>query len=172
MKKILCLCLCFFGFYTSPVWAVEVGDILYNDGTISSVNEDSKIPVGLFYWVSNRKDFGYIMALNQPDDMTYSNAIAFCQSYQTLGTTKGNWAMPTRSELIKMGKEIWNGTTNDKFTLLNSKLKSISIGEQLKAGAAYWARSQAKYQFKLDVYGVATKGGASDTGAVRCIMKY
>ncbi len=172
MKKI-----CFFALLAgllsvNKAQAVEVGDILYNDGTISNVVDDSKIPIGLFYWVSNRKDFGYIMALNQPDDMTYANAMAFCQSYQTLGTKKGDWSLPNRPELIKMGKEVWNGTLSDKFTLLNNKLASISIGEQLKPDVGYWARSASKYQFTLNKYGVATKTGGSDTGAVRCVKIY
>ena len=111
------------------------------------------------------------MALNQPDDMTYGNAEAYCQSYQVLGIPKGTWHVPNRMELLHMGKEQWNGTANDKFTQLNAKLATITgIGESLKSGSMYWARSQSRYRFKLNAYGVDTQSGASATGAVRCVM--
>ena len=174
MKKILYAVLTLvFALATLPAAAVEVGDIYYHDGTFSNTFTTDKMAVGLVYWVSARKDYGLIMALNQPDDMTYANAMAYCQSYQVLGIPKGTWHVPNRIELVHMGKEQWNGTANDKFTQLNAKLATITgIGESLKAGSMYWARSNNKYRFKLDSYGVDTQTGASATGAVRCVMYF
>lgn len=170
MKKILGLMaaiLCFPSFETG---AVEVGDIYYHDNTFDNTYLSSKMPVGLVYWVSARKDHGFIMALNQPDDMTYDNAIAYCKSYQILGVAKGTWHVPNRLELVHLGKEQWDGTANDKFNQLNNKLATITgIGEKLKAGSYYWARSSAKYLMKLDTYGVTT---GSSSGAVRCVMDF
>lgn len=172
MRKLGLMLLALWGsLYTPQAQAVEVGDIYYHDGTFSNTFTSDKMAVGLVYWVSARKDYGFIMALNQPDDMTYGNAEAYCQSYQVLGIPKGTWHVPNRMELLHMGKEQWNGTANDKFTQLNAKLATITgIGESLKSGSMYWARSQSRYRFKLDAYGVDTQSGASATGAVRCVM--
>ena len=171
MKKILYMVLTLvFALATRPAAAVEVGDIYYHDGTFSNTFTTDKMAVGLVYWVSARKDFGHIMALNQPDDMTYDNAVAYCKSYQTLGAAKGRWHLSNPTELIHMGKEQWNGTANDKFTQLNAKIATITnMGEPLKAGSYYWAYSSGHYQFKLDVYGVQTSSG---NGAVRCVMNF
>ena len=111
-----------------------------------------------------------LMALNQPNDMTYANAVAYCQSYQTVGAAKGRWHLPNPTELIHMGKEQWNGTSNNKFAELNAKLATITdLGEQLKAGSFYFAHSSAQYKFKLDAYATPTTGG---NGAVRCVLNF
>lgn len=70
---------------TPWVQAVEVGDIFYHDGSFDKTVKDDKVPVGLVYWVSERRDHGYIMTLDQPAKMTYVSADSYCNSYVTLG---------------------------------------------------------------------------------------
>ena len=45
--------------------AVEVGDIYYSDKTFSSSVQSGKKAIGVVYWVSTNKDFGYIVALEE-----------------------------------------------------------------------------------------------------------
>lgn len=172
MKKFLYLGALLLGFWINQARAVEVGDIYYHDGTFDNTYNAGKMPVGLVYWVSARKDYGYIMALNQPDAMSYANAVTYCQNYQILGVAKGTWHMPNRMELLRMGKEQWNGTANDKFVQLNNKLTTITgIGEKLKASSYYWARSVSYYVMKLDIYGVTTVSSSSSQN-LRCVMNF
>ena len=171
MKKIVLMSLMMLAaLHTQNAAAVSVGDILYHDGTFSSSFTSDKMAIGVVYWVSPQNGFGHVMALNQPNDMTYENAVAYCESYQTVGAAKGRWHLPNPTELIHMGKEQWNGTSNNKFAELNAKLATITdLGEQLKAGSYYFAHSSAQYKFKLDAYAAPTTGG---NGAVRCVLNF
>lgn len=151
--------------------AVEVGDIYYHDKTFDNKVIADKMPIGLVYWVSARKDHGYIMALNQPSPMDYAAARTYCQNYQTLGTGIGDWSLPYRIELLRMGNERIDGVSNTKFTDLNNKLKTISIGQALVADYYYWALSSSPYRCYLNKFGLNT-GSATNSFYVRCVTRF
>lgn len=163
--------------------AVEVGDIYYDDKTFSSDVLTSKRPVGLVYWVADRKDHGYIMQLDQnAAQMNYYLANQYCAGYYTGGTKAGDWSVPRRIELNRMGTEKWLGVANDKFNYLNTRLAAIKttneqIGKPLIANQYYWSDSYYGYAFYLNIGGYAYKGtgtGQSDSNFayVRCVMAF
>ena len=60
--------------------AVEVGDIYFSDKTFASSMQSGKKAIGLVYWVSANKDYGYIMSLEEPGEGTMNpyNANIYC----------------------------------------------------------------------------------------------
>ena len=65
--------------------AVEVGDIYFSDKTFASSMQSGKKAIGLVYWVSANKDYGYIMSLEEPGEGTMNpyNANIYCLEYFT-----------------------------------------------------------------------------------------
>ena len=157
---------------TPWVQAVEVGDIFYHDGSFDKTVKDDKVPVGLVYWVSERRDHGYIMTLDQPAKMTYVSADSYCNSYVTLGTDKGEWKLPTFIELLRMGNERINGVSNTKFTTLNNKLKTLPTGQALVADELYWIRSRAYALTYLNKFGFSTNSQNSGLFYPRCMKGF
>lgn len=154
------------------VFSVEVGDIFYHDGTFNKTLDSSKVPVGLVYWVSARRDHGYIMALDQPAKMNYTSAVSYCDSYITLGTTKGQWKLPNLMEGLRMGNEQINGVKNTKFTTLNSKLNTIPNGQQLVADQYYWIESRSGTLTTLNKYGFTSSTSTSAMNYPRCVKAF
>lgn len=162
----------------SPVQAVEVGDIMYHDGTFTATYigaSSAKMPIGLVYWTYPSKDHGYVMALNQPVDKTWKEAKVYCENYTTLNFNVGSWRLPDFPELIAMGKQSWNGVGDDKFNILNKKLATITgVGEALKTGN-YHSYTQTSYGNLVDLSTgtPATSGNTnSSTQHFRCIMQF
>lgn len=169
---------------STPVEAVEVGDIYYDDKSFSAELDLTKRPIGLVYWVGNSKDYGYIMQLDQnTSTLNYYYANQYCNTYYTASTKAGDWRIPDRIELIRMGTEQWNGVKNNKFNDLNTKLASIKsnteqIGRQLYSDSYYWSASYYGQTFYLNTDGVIDKqnnsnqGDTSNLAYVRCIMAF
>ena len=107
--------------------AVEVGDIYYSDKTFSSSVQSGKKAIGVVYWVSTNKDFGYIVALEEaPSTMNVFNANVHCLEYYTEGTLAGDWKLPQRIELVRLGKYRVNNTTVNNYAKINiTMLKSM-----------------------------------------------
>ena len=160
--------------------AVEVGDIYFSDKTFASSMQSGKKAIGLVYWVSPNKDFGLIMSLEEPaSNLNAYNADVYCSEYFTDGTLAGDWWLPKRIEMLRMSTEKINGTSNNKFTVLNNKLKTITKADgkaaaQLSA-AAYVTRSGLCYNFNPSSGGISQSGSANNaqssgaTFKVRCI---
>lgn len=167
---------------TSPAVAVEVGDIYYIDKTFSSTVQSGKKAIGLVYWVSANKDYGYIMSLEEPTTtLNPYNANVYCQEYQIDGQTLGEWRLPYLVELVRMGNETIADKSNNKFTTLNNKLKTLTK----PSGGAATALSSANYVTKSSnpqtfnpSTGVpSTGGGGWEAGSgtkynVRCITGF
>lgn len=162
--------------------AVEVGDIYFSDKTFSSSMQSGKKAIGLVYWVSANKDYGYIMSLEEPAEGTMNpyNANIYCLEYFTEGTKAGDWKLPQRIEMIRMGKEINNGQVTDKFTIVNKKLQSVTKADGKAAtqltGAYYVTNSYTPYGFAPN-NGTYTVGGGWLAGnankyRVRCITVF
>lgn len=162
---------------SSTAGAVEVGDIMYHDRTFSSVLDTSgaRMPIGLVYWVYPSKDHGYVMALNQPLDAKWADAKTYCYNFTTLNTSIGSWRLPDLQELIRMGKEQWNGVNNDKYNILNKKLATITgVGEQLKSGM-YHSHTTSSSGIRVDLSaGQITFNNSANTATshFRCIMQF
>ena len=152
--------------------AVDIGDIFYHDGSFDKTLKDDKIPVGLVYWVSHKHDHGYIMSLDQPAKMTYISAVSYCNSYVTLGTTKGEWKLPHAMELLRMGNERINGVSNTKFNTLNAKLQTLPTGQALIADQYYWIQSRGYGLAYLNKFGFRTDGQNSGLFYPRCMKGF
>ena len=161
--------------------AVEVGDIYFSDKTFSSSMQSGKQAIGLVYWVSPNKDFGYIMALDEASsNMNVFNANVYCLEYYTEGTLAGDWKLPQRIELIRMGKYRVNGTTTDNYTAMNNILGRVTKADGKAAtklsSKNYVANSSYPYAFN-PATGRITGGGGTAQGAaasygVRCITAF
>ena len=168
---------------SSPAAAVEVGDIYYIDKTFSSTVQSGKKAIGLVYWVSANKDYGYIMSLEEPTTtLNPYNANVYCQEYQIDGQTLGEWRLPYFVELVRMGNETINGKNNNKFTTINNKLKTLTKPSGGKAtalsSANYVTKSYNPQTFNPST-GVPTSGGGGGWSAgsstkynVRCITGF
>ena len=153
--------------------AAEVGDILYHDGTFDKTVLSDKVPIGVVFWVSDRRDHGYVLTLEQPAKMAYSSAISYCNSYKTLGTAAGDWKLPNAMEILRMGNERINGVTNTKFNTLNTKLKSIPNGQELLASQYYWIESRGFGLTYLDKFGFTTSNdSAGSMYYPRCVKGF
>ena len=153
-------------------YSVEVGDVFYHDGTFDKTVRDDKVPVGLVYWVSARRDHGYIMTLDQPAAMTYVSAQSYCNSYVTLGTKKGEWKLPNAMEILRMGNERINGVSNTKFATLNAKLKTLPTGQELLADSWYWIESRGYGITYLNKYGFSTDAQNRNMFYPRCVKGF
>lgn len=156
--------------------AVDVGDVFYSDGSFSAtITEDAnKLPIGLVYWVGTGKDNGLIMSLKQPGDMNYTDATHYCANYEVLGTNPGTWRLPDLPEQIAMGVEFWNGVSNDKFNVLNTKLGKISIAQKLVTGQ-YHSNTTGSAGTSVDLStGLIQTGAGTSSGSkhVRCIRPF
>lgn len=178
MKKLLVIIMLLLsGGMIKSAEAVEVGDIYYHDKTFSPIVkiDGAKMPIGLVYWVYPSKDHGYIMALNQPVADTFVNALRYCGNYTTLNTRVGDWRLPDFQQMVVMGNEQWNGVKNNKFTVLNQKLATITgIGEAL---VAEWYNSNTTNSGGIQVFpstGNQAWGGVVSANSVRfrCIMQF
>lgn len=145
MKKLCMMLMAAFLLQILPARAAEVGDIFYSDKTFSSKLESDKLPIGLLYYVSVAGDYGLVMALNQPPAKNYREAWTYCNDYTPLGTSRGFWRLPTLQEWMRAMNEQWNGVKNNKLTILNQKLATISIANALLTGD-YIARTSASGQ--------------------------
>ncbi len=153
--------------------AAEVGDILYHDGTFDKTVLDDKVPIGVVFWVSDRRDHGYVLTLEQPAKMAYSSAISYCNSYKTLGTSAGDWKLPNAMEILRMGNERINGVANTKFNTINAKLKTIPNGQELLASQYYWIESRGYGLTYLDKYGFTTStDNAANMYYPRCVKGF
>lgn len=153
--------------------AVEVGDIYYHDGTFDRTVRDDKVPVGLVYWVSRRRDYGYILSLEQPASMNFSSATAYCENYVTLGTKAGDWRLPYVIELARMGNERIKGVSNTKFDTLNAKLQSIPNGQQLLSNKYYWVKvSGTNGLMYLNTYGIRSTTSSTSMFYPRCVKMF
>ena len=162
--------------------AVEVGDIYFSDKTFASSMQSGKKAIGLVYWVSANKDYGYIMSLEEPGEGTMNpyNANIYCLEYFTEGTKAGDWKLPQRIEMIRMGYEKNNGQVTDKFTIVNKKLRSVTKADgkaatQLTA-TYYITNSYTPYAFAPN-NGTYSGGGGWLAGnankyRVRCITVF
>lgn len=167
----------------SHAQAVEIGDIYYSDGTFASSMQTGKKAIGLVYWVSPGKDFGLIMSLEEPSTTQNAyNADVYCEEYYTEGTYAGDWWMPKRIEMLRMGNEQINGKNNNKFTTLNNKLKTVtkSTGGTATAlsAASYISSSGYAYSFNPST-GAITAGSTAYNNQsnnnkfrVRCITAF
>ncbi len=161
--------------------AVEIGDIYYSDKTFSSSVQSGKKAIGVVYWVSTNKDFGYIVALEEaPSTMNVFNANVHCLEYYTEGTLAGDWKLPQRIELVRLGKYKVNGTLVDNYTKINNVLGKVTKANGSKAtkltSKNYVANSTYPYAINPST-GVFTGGGgaaqsASASYAVRCITAF
>lgn len=155
--------------------AIEVGDIMYHDRTFSPIVNvsGSKMPIGLVYWVNASRDHGLAMALNQPVNDTWANAKSYCANFTTLNANVGSWRLPDQSELIRMGKQQWNGTIDEKFKILNQKLVTITgVGEVLVTGF-YHSHTQGSAGVRVDLSTGNISNGTSTTSShFRCVMAF
>ena len=119
--------------------------------------------------------------LGLSDFMVY-NADVYCEEYYTDGTVAGDWWLPKRIEMLRMGNEKINGTANNKFTTLNNKLKTVTKSTGGKATALsatnYISRSAYAYSFNPST-GAITAGSTSINNQnnankyrVRCITAF
>lgn len=183
MKETFITALLLFATLLAPAArAVEVGDIYFSDKTFAGSMQSGKKAIGLVYWVSANKDYGYIMSLEEPAEGTMNpyNANIYCLEYFTEGTKAGDWKLPQRIEMIRMGYEKNNGQVIDKFTTLNNKLKSVT---KASGGAAtqltathYVTNSYLPYAFAPN-NGTYAGGGGWNAGSgtkyrVRCITVF
>ena len=162
--------------------AVEVGDIYYSDKTFSSAVQSGKKAIGVVYWVSTNKDYGYIMSLEEPTTtLNPYNANVYCQEYQIDGQTLGEWRLPYFVELVRMGNETINGKNNNKFTTINNKLKTLTKPSGGKAtaisSANYVTKSYNPHVFNPSTGVPSTGGGGWEAGSgtkykVRCITGF
>ena len=171
------------GLFCSTAKAVEVGDIYFSDGTFNSSMQTGKKAIGLVYWVSPGKDFGYIMSLEEPSTtLNAYNADVYCEEYYTEGTLAGDWWLPKRIEMLRMGNEKINGTANNKFTTLNNKLKTVtkSTGGTATSltAANYISSSYYAYTFNPSTGGITAGSYGSNSQSsgnkyrVRCITAF
>ena len=171
------------GWSITSAQAVEVGDIYFSDGTFNSSMQTGKKAIGLVYWVSPGKDFGLIMSLEEPSStLNAYNADVYCEEYYTEGTYAGDWWLPKRIEMLRMGNEKINGTANNKFTTLNNKLNTITKPTGGKAtvlsATNYISRSNYAYMFNPST-GAITAGSTANNNQssgnkyrVRCITSF
>lgn len=145
MKKLCVMMMAAFLLQILSARAAEVGDIFYSDKTFSSKLESDKLPIGLLYYVSVAGDYGLVMALNQPPAKKYQEAWTYCNDYTPLGTSRGFWRLPTLQEWMRAMNEQWNGVKNNKLTILNQKLATISIANTLLTND-YMVRTSASGQ--------------------------
>ena len=131
-------------------YAVEVGDIFYNDGTFDKT----------------------VRTLDQPAAMTYVSAQSYCNSYVTLGTKKGEWKLPNAMEILRMGNERINGVSNTKFATLNAKLKTLPTGQELLADNWYWIESRGYGVTYLNKYGFGTDAQNRNMYYPRCVKGF
>ena len=161
--------------------AVEVGDIYYSDKTFSSSVQSGKKAIGVVYWVSTNKDFGYIVALEEaPSTMNVFNANVHCLEYYTEGTLAGDWKLPQRIELVRLGKHRVNNATVDNYAKINAVLAKVTKANGSKATALgnknYVANST--YPYAVNPYSGAIGGGggnAQSSGtkySVRCVTAF
>ena len=180
--KIIFTIIILFSFWSGHgATAAEVGDIYFSDKTFASTMQSGKQAIGVVYWVSPNKDFGYIMSLDEPTTtMNVFNANVYCLEYYTEGTLAGDWKLPQRIELIRMGKYKVNGTVTDNYTAMNNILSKVTKADGNKAttlgNKSYVANSAWPYCF--NPYSGVISGGGGNTQAsgtkysVRCITAF
>lgn len=169
MKKIFLLCTTLL-LWHSPAQATDVGDIYYSDKTFSTNLNSSKMPIGVVFWANVDQTKCYVLALPQPADMNLATAKSQCANFSTLGTSAGNWKLPTMKQAFQMRTQQWLGVSDNKFTNLNKKLTSITTGQALKA-SDYWTLGYSN-QFTVNPSTGAIKfAGSGGTRSVRCVME-
>lgn len=169
---------------SSPAKAVDIGDIYFSDKTFSAELVKGKKPIGMVYWVSPSKAFGLVMQLEQPaNKMNYYEANRYCNEYMTEGTKAGDWWLPKRMELMRMGIESINKVSNNKFAVLNAKLPQIKdgntvLGSPLLANQYYRANSYYGHLFNLSSTTAISTTGTDDSPTnttkyyVRCVTAF
>ena len=151
--------------------AVDVGDIYYSDRTFSTNLNSSKMPIAVVYWVNTDKTKAYVLALRQPENMTLSVAKTQCANFSTLGTNSGDWDLPTMKQAFNMITQRWNGVSDNKFSVVNSKLGKIETGQALK-NDYYWTLGyQNKWKVNPSTGDMSYDGSTSGSRAVRCVME-
>ena len=106
--------------------------------------------------------------------MNYTDATHYCANYEVLGTNPGTWRLPDLPEQIAMGVEFWNGVSNDKFNVLNTKLGKISIAQKLVTGQ-YHSNTTGLAGTSVDLSTglIQTQAGTSSGSKhVRCIRVF
>lgn len=152
--------------------AAEIGDIYYHDKSINSSIDDAKLPIGVVYWVSPDKNFGLILSLNQPEKMNNAAANNYCANYMTLGTKAGDWQLPQLYELVRMGKEQWDGIDNNKFEVLNTALAKLSMATPLKSDSGYIASGTKAWNANLSTGALGMGNSTTNTYYVRCVTGF
>lgn len=156
--------------WNSPAFATDVGDIYYSDKTFSTNLNTSKMPIGVVYWTNQDQTRCYILALPQPASMALSNATTQCANFSTLGTSAGNWSVPTMKQAFQMRTQQWLGVSDNKFTVLNKKLSEIETGQAL-VNENYWTNGyQNSFTYNPST-GAMSFAGNGGSRRVRCVME-
>ena len=151
--------------------AVDVGDIYYSDKRFDTNLVSSKMPIAVVYWVNTDKTTAYVLALRQPENMTLSVAKTQCANFSTLGTNAGDWELPTMKQGFSMITQKWNGVSDNKFTVVNTKLGQIETGQALK-NDYYWTLGyQNKWKVNPSTGDMNYDASTSGSRAVRCVME-
>lgn len=170
MKKLL-LIIGLLLLFSEKVQAVEVADVYYHDKTFSTEVDSAKMPIGVVYWVNIDRTKGYVLALLQPADMTLSVAKTQCANFSTLGTSAGEWKLPTMEQGFKMITQRWNGVSDNKFSVVNAKLGKITTGQALK-NSYYWTLGyQNKWKVNPSTGDMNYDASTSNSRSVRCVME-